>query len=97
MSLPNSYTQKPGAVPAYFDAILDAQAPERFSAFEGNYAHLDHIPALADNRLALGSKGSPGTYGATVGEMVQFMVTQKLLSNPVAPDSMVTGDFLPAK
>lgn len=56
-----------------------------------------HIPALADNRLALGSKGSPGTYGATVGEMVQFMVTQKLLSNPVAPDSMVTGDFLPAK
>ncbi len=31
MTLPGSYTQKPGAIPAYFDAILDAQAPERFS------------------------------------------------------------------
>lgn len=31
MSLPNSYTLKTGAIPAYFDALLDAQAPERFS------------------------------------------------------------------
>ncbi|MBI5093020.1 MAG: DUF5343 domain-containing protein [Candidatus Hydrogenedentes bacterium] len=31
MSLPESYTQKPGAIPAYFDAVLDAQPPERFS------------------------------------------------------------------
>jgi hypothetical protein len=31
MSLPDSYTQKPGAIPAYFDAILDAQPPDRFS------------------------------------------------------------------
>jgi hypothetical protein len=31
MALPDSYTLKPNAVPAYFDAILDAQAPERFS------------------------------------------------------------------
>jgi hypothetical protein len=31
MSLPNSYTQKAGSIPAYFDAILDAQPPERFS------------------------------------------------------------------
>jgi hypothetical protein len=31
MALPNSYTLKPNAIPAYFDAILDAQAPERFS------------------------------------------------------------------
>ena len=31
MSLPNSYTVKPNSVPAYFDAILDAQPPERFS------------------------------------------------------------------
>jgi hypothetical protein len=31
MGLPDSYTQKPGAIPAYFDAILDAQPPERFS------------------------------------------------------------------
>jgi hypothetical protein len=31
MSLPDSYTQKPSGVPAYFDAVLDAQPPERFS------------------------------------------------------------------
>lgn len=31
MALPNSYTLKTGAVPAYFDAMLDAQPPERFS------------------------------------------------------------------
>lgn len=31
MSLPDSYTQKPNAIPSYFDAILDAQPPERFS------------------------------------------------------------------
>lgn len=31
MNLPNSYTLKPGSIPAYFDAVLDAQPPERFS------------------------------------------------------------------
>lgn len=31
MALPDSYTLKPNAVSAYFDAILDAQPPERFS------------------------------------------------------------------
>ena len=31
MTLSESYTQKPNAIPAYFDAMLDAQAPERFS------------------------------------------------------------------
>lgn len=31
MPLPDSYTLKPNSVPAYFDAILDAQPPERFS------------------------------------------------------------------
>ncbi len=31
MALPDSYTQKPGAIPAYFDAILNAEAPERFT------------------------------------------------------------------
>lgn len=31
MSLPDSYTLKPGSIPAYFDALLDAQPPERFS------------------------------------------------------------------
>lgn len=31
MALPESYTLKPNAIPAYFDAILDAQPPERFT------------------------------------------------------------------
>lgn len=31
MSLPDSYTVKVNSIPAYFDAILDAQPPERFS------------------------------------------------------------------
>ena len=31
MALPDSYTQKPNAIPAYFDAMLDAEAPERFT------------------------------------------------------------------
>jgi len=31
MGLPDSYTVKPGSIPAYFDAILNAEAPERFS------------------------------------------------------------------
>ena len=31
MSLPDSYTIKVGAIPTYFDAMLGAEAPERFS------------------------------------------------------------------
>ncbi|MGB6193749.1 MAG: DUF5343 domain-containing protein, partial [Terracidiphilus sp.] len=31
VSLAESYTLKPNAIPAYFDAMLDAQPPERFS------------------------------------------------------------------
>lgn len=31
MALPDSYTMKVGSIPAYFDALLDAQPPERFS------------------------------------------------------------------
>jgi hypothetical protein len=31
MPLPDSYTLKPNSIPAYFDAILDAHPPDRFS------------------------------------------------------------------
>ena len=31
MTLPDSYTTKPGSIEAYFDAMLDAEAPQRFS------------------------------------------------------------------
>lgn len=31
MSLPNSYTTKPGAIPDYFEAILNAEAPKQFN------------------------------------------------------------------
>jgi hypothetical protein len=32
MSLPDSYTLKPGSIPAYFEAMLSAEAPKRFTA-----------------------------------------------------------------
>ena len=31
MPLPDSYTLKPGSIPAYFEAMLNAEAPERFT------------------------------------------------------------------
>lgn len=31
MALPDSYTLKPGAIPAYFEAMLNAEAPDRFT------------------------------------------------------------------
>jgi len=31
MALPSSYTQKPNSIPAYLDAMVDAQAPDRFN------------------------------------------------------------------
>ena len=31
MALPDSYVLKPSAIPAYFDAMLNAEAPQRFS------------------------------------------------------------------
>lgn len=31
MALPDAYTLKPGSIPAYFDAMLNAEAPDRFS------------------------------------------------------------------
>jgi len=31
MGLPDSYVYTPNRIPAYFDAILNAQPPERFS------------------------------------------------------------------
>jgi hypothetical protein len=31
MALPDSYTLKPGSIPAYFEAMLNAEAPERFT------------------------------------------------------------------
>ena len=31
MALPDSYTIKPGAIPEYFKALINAEAPERFS------------------------------------------------------------------
>jgi len=52
------------------------------------------IPTLAENRAALAAKGG---YRATVDEMGRFMVSQKLLTKAVTPDSMVNGDFLPTK
>jgi NitT/TauT family transport system substrate-binding protein len=52
------------------------------------------IFTLDDNRKALGSAGG---FNTTVEEMGRFMVAQKLLAKPVAPQKMVTAEMLPAK
>jgi hypothetical protein len=50
MSLPNSYTIKTGAVPDYFEAMLNAQPPERFS-----HKFLEGLGFLSSNdRLFIG-------------------------------------------
>ncbi|MCA9744552.1 MAG: DUF5343 domain-containing protein [Deferribacteres bacterium] len=50
MSLASSYTQKPGAIPAYFEAILGAEAPERFT-----YRFLEKLEFKSTNdRLFVG-------------------------------------------
>lgn len=50
MPLPDNYVLKPASIPAYFDAILDAQAPERFS-----YKFLENLGFTSTNdRLLIG-------------------------------------------
>lgn len=50
MALPDSYTVKPNAIPAYFDALLNAEAPERFS-----YKFLSNLEFKSTNdRLFIG-------------------------------------------
>jgi hypothetical protein len=50
MPLPDSYVLKPTSIPAYFDAILDAQPPERFS-----YRFLENLGfASTNDRLLSG-------------------------------------------
>src|SRR3954447_11472273 len=50
MPLPDSYVLKPASIPAYFDAILDTQAPERFS-----YKFLENLGfASTNDRLLIG-------------------------------------------
>jgi hypothetical protein len=50
MALPDSYVLKPSSIPAYFDSILDAQAPERFS-----YKFLENLGFTSTNdRLLIG-------------------------------------------
>ena len=50
MALPESYTLKPNSIPAYFDTMLDAQPPERFS-----YKFLENLGFTSTNdRLFIG-------------------------------------------
>ena len=55
------------------------------------------IPTLAENQAALGTAPGSGSYRKTVESMSSFMIEQKLITQPVAADSMVSGAFLPAK
>lgn len=50
MALPDNYVLKPTSIPAYFDTLLDAQAPERFS-----YKFLENLGFTSTNdRLIIG-------------------------------------------
>ena len=50
MSLPDSYTQKPSAIPGYFDAFKNAEVPERFS-----YKLLENLGFTSTNdRMIIG-------------------------------------------
>ena len=53
-----------------------------------------HIPTLAEKKAALAANGA---FRTTVGDMGRFMQSQKLLTQAVAADSMVSGEFLSAK
>lgn len=72
MSLPDSYTQKPGSLPAYFDAVLDAQPPERFSI-----KFLENLGFMSTNdRLFIGILKDLGfltTDGVPQDRYFQFM------------------------
>lgn len=54
------------------------------------------IFSLEDNRRALsGPQGGAAGFHATVEDMSRFMVSQKLIARPVAPQGMVSAEMLP--
>jgi Family of unknown function (DUF5343) len=72
MALPDSYVLKPSSIPAYFDSILDAQAPERFS-----YKFLENLGFTSTNdRLLIGllkELGFLNTDGAPQPRYYEFL------------------------
>jgi hypothetical protein len=72
MGLPDSYTLKTGGIPAYFDAIKNAQAPERFS-----YKFLSDLDFTSSNdRLIVGilkDLGFLNTDGVPTERYYQFL------------------------
>ena len=72
MALPNSYTIKTGAIPAYFEAILGAEAPDRFSIkFLGNLEFTS-----SNDRLIIGvlkELGFLNTDGVPTDRYYQFL------------------------
>lgn len=85
MSLPNSYTIKPGAIPDYFEAILGAEAPDRFSQ-----KFLEGIGfASSNDRLLIGilkELGFLNTDGAPEDRYYAFLdrtASQKVLAEGI--------------
>ena len=85
MSLPNSYTIKPGAIPEYFEAMLNAEAPDRFS-----YKFLEGIGYSSSNdRLLVGilkELGFLNPDGAPQERYYKFLdrsMSQKILANGI--------------
>lgn len=74
-------------------AIMAKVSGVSVAEFEDMWAGV-HIIALDANRKSL---AAAGPFHGTVAEMSRFMVAQKLLSNSVASQGMVSGDYLPTK
>lgn len=88
MALPESYTLKPNAIPAYFDAMLDAQPPERFSL-----KFLENLGFTSTNdRLFIGilkDLGFLNRDGAPQGRYFEFL--DKSQSKKVVADGIREG------
>jgi len=85
MALPNSYTLKVGAIPDYFEAILNAEAPDRFS-----YKFLEGIGfASSNDRLLIGilkELGFLNPDGAPLERYYRFLdrsVSEKILAEGI--------------
>lgn len=85
MALPNSYLLKPGALPSYFDAILDAQPPERFSLkFLENLGFTSTNDRLLIGLLKeLGFLNSDGVPQQTYFEFMDRSQSKKILAEAI--------------
>lgn len=85
MALPNSYTIKPGAIPGYFEAILNAEAPDRFSQkfLEGLGFSSSNDRLLIGILKELGFLNADGAPQERYFEFLDRSVSQRVLAEGV--------------